>query len=218
MRSADECEMSRSCQSGSFSSPRLPRRGRPARARRSVRRRPGSACAASRRSLSALAERLLDLPHLGASEVPDLEGEASSDEAATARAASSSAWRSRCRYLGGGRGRLESEPLAGDPLQLGVGCRVGADCSGELADAHAVECPPTRARARSSSKAQPASLRPNVVGSACTPCVRPMQSVMRCCSARAATAANARPSPSRISAPGGPGSGARARCRRRRTT
>ena len=35
----------------------------------------------------------------------------------------------------------------------------------------------TRARSRSSSNAQPASFSPNVVGSACTPCVRPMQSV-----------------------------------------
>ncbi len=50
-------------------------------------------------------------------------------------------------------------------------------------------CPRARAqpapRSRSSSNAQPASLRPNVVGSACTPCVRPICSVRRCSSARA---------------------------------
>ena len=35
--------------------------------------------------------------------------------------------------------RLEAEPLAGDPLELRVGRRVGADRAGELPDAHPVE-------------------------------------------------------------------------------
>ena len=61
-----------------------------------------------------------------------------------------------------------------------------------------------RARSRSSANAQPASLSPNVVGSACTPCVRPILSVSRCSSARATTAANARSSPSSRSAPASP--------------
>ncbi len=47
----------------------------------------------------------------------------------------------------------------------------------------------TRSRLRASSNAQPTSLRPNVVGSACTPCVRPICSVSRCSSARAPTTA-----------------------------
>ncbi len=51
-----------------------------------------------------------------------------------------------------------------------------------------------RTRSRSSAKAQPTSLSPNVVGSAWTPWVRPMQSVSRCSSARATTVANARSS------------------------
>src|SRR3954447_11687375 len=38
-----------------------------------------------------------------------------------------------------GRRRLEPEPLAGDPLDLGVDRGVLADRSGELADAHAFE-------------------------------------------------------------------------------
>ena len=42
----------------------------------------------------------------------------------------------------------------------------------------------TRARPRSSSNAQPASFSPKVVGSAWTPCVRPIQIVSRCSSAR----------------------------------
>ena len=48
----------------------------------------------------------------------------------------------------------------------------------------------TRTRARSSSNAQPASLRPNVVGSAWTPWVRPIWRVSRCSWARAVTVAN----------------------------
>ena len=61
----------------------------------------------------------------------------------------------------------------------------------------------SRSRSRSSSKAQPASLRPKVVGSAWTPCVRPMhQRRPGAPRARATTAASARSSPSRISAPG----------------
>ena len=113
---------------------------------------------------------------------------------------------------------LEPEPLAGDPLHLGVGGRVGADRARELADAHRLE----RARRgasgpRSSSNAQPASLRPNVVGSAWTPCVRPMQIVSPVLlGARDDRAASARSSPSSERARPPPGSGARARCRRRR--
>ena len=59
----------------------------------------------------------------------------------------------------------------------------------------------TRDRSRSSAKAQPASLSPNVVGSAWTPCVRPIMIVSRCSSARATTAVNARSTPSSTSAP-----------------
>jgi hypothetical protein len=59
----------------------------------------------------------------------------------------------------------------------------------------------TRSRSRASSNAQPESFSPNVVGSAWTPCVRPICSVSRCSSARATTAANAASSPAMISAP-----------------
>ena len=125
----------------------------------------------------------------------------SSDEATIASAVSSSACRSRCEDLRRGRRRLETEALAGDPLELRVGCGVGADRAGELADAHPLERARDASRPRSSSNAQPASFRPKVVGSACTPCVRPICSVARCSSARATTTASARSSPARISAP-----------------
>ena len=41
--------------------------------------------------------------------------------------------------LGGERRRLESEPLAREPLELGIGRGVGADGAGELADAELLE-------------------------------------------------------------------------------
>ena len=59
-----------------------------------------------------------------------------------------------------------------------------------------------RTRSRSSANAHPASFSPNVVGSAWTPCVRPMQSVSRWASAFSTTARNERSSPSRSSDPG----------------
>ena len=57
---------------------------------------------------------------------------------------------------------------------------------------------PGRARARTH---QPSSFRPKVVGSACTPWVRPMHGVERCSSARAPTAAIARSMPASSSSP-----------------
>ena len=54
------------------------------------------------------------------------------------------------------RRRLEPEPLAGDPLHLGIGRRVRADGAGELADAHplerALDAAPGRGRARTPSR------------------------------------------------------------------
>ena len=86
--------------------------------------------------------------------------------------------------LGRRRRRLEPERLACDALDLGRRRRVRADRARELARPAG---PRPRvldagARSRSSSNAQPASLSPNVVGSACTPCVRPIVTVSRCSS------------------------------------
>src|SRR2546423_1334996 len=58
-----------------------------------------------------------------------------------------------------------------------------------------------RARPRSASNAQPASFQPNVVGSAWTPCERPIVTVRRCSSARRTTAASAASTPSTTSRP-----------------
>ena len=48
----------------------------------------------------------------------------------------------------------------------------------------------SRSALRCASNAKPASLMPNVVGSACTPCVRPTQTVSTCSRAFAASAAD----------------------------
>ena len=116
---------------------------------------------------------------------------ASSEEARTARAVMSSACRSRCR--------IWVEVGAGSSPRRSQATR---STSGSIAAywPTAPESFPTRqvssaarscVRRRSSSNAQPASLRPKVVGSAWTPWVRPMQSVSRCSRARATTAAKA---------------------------
>jgi hypothetical protein len=93
----DEWEMSRSCQSATFSSRRARARGRRARARRSARRRRDSLVRHRRRALLAAAERLLHLADLGAREVPDLEGEGVERGGDDRERGSSSAWRSRWR-------------------------------------------------------------------------------------------------------------------------
>ena len=73
---------------------------------------PGSACAASRSSPSALGERLLDLADLGAREVADLGGERVERRRRRARSPSrSSAWRSRWMiWVDASAGRSPSRP------------------------------------------------------------------------------------------------------------
>ena len=168
--------MSRSCQSATFSSPTSARAADDAR-------QPADPLGDDRvplvrhrgRALLAAAERLLDLAHLRPREVADLEREPLERGGQQ---------RERVQHLGvavaledlrRARRRLEAEPLAGDPLDLGIGggsrCRPRRRaCRRASPRARARR----RARSRSSANAQPASLRPNVVGSAWTPCVRPI--------------------------------------------
>ena len=155
-----------------------------------------------RRALLALAERLLHLAHLGAGEVADLGREPverRGDERERGEELGVPVARDDLRR---DRLRLETEALAGDPLEL----RIGRPSTSRprpraFRSARRRARARRRSRPRSSSNAQPASLSPKVVGSACTPCVRPMQTVSRCSSARATTAACARAIPSRSSAP-----------------
>ncbi len=196
---------------------RARRRARRARARRSARRRSGCACAASPTSPSG---RGRTAPRPRAPRCARGGG----SRARTGRARRRRARARRAARRGGRaaricvetRRRLEAEPLAGDPLDLGIGGRVGADGAGELADAHPLErARDAGARSRSSSNAQPASLSPNVVGSAWTPCVRPMQSVRRCSSARRDDGGERAVDPVEDQRAGRRGSGARAPCRPR---
>ena len=112
-------------------------------------------------------ERLLDFTDLGAAEVPDLEREPlerGGDEGDCSEELRVAVTGDDLR-LGHGL-RLEPEPFAGDPLQLGIGGGVRTDRARELAHAHRLERPAQPFPAAIESNAQPASFRPKVIGSA----------------------------------------------------
>ena len=88
-----------------------------------------------RRALHARRERLLDLAHLGAREVPDLGREAVERGRADRERGEQLGVAVARDHLRRDRIGLEPEPLAGDPLDLGVDRRVRPDRAGELADA-----------------------------------------------------------------------------------
>ena len=90
-----------------------------------------------RRALLSLAERLLHLAHLGAGEVADLGREPverRGDERERGEELGVAVARDDLRR---DRLRLETEPLAGDSLQLRIGDRVRPDRARELSEAHA---------------------------------------------------------------------------------
>ena len=73
------------------------------------------------------------------------------------------------------RRRLETKPPADVGFDRRIEMREGADGARDLADAHRLRAPArTRSTSRASSAYQSASFNPNVIGSACTPCVRPI--------------------------------------------
>ena len=137
------------------------------------------------RALLPAAERLLDLAHLGSGEVADLERELLERRPQRARARSAAR---RAGRAGGSastsaraRARAARTRFARRPGRSPSTSRPRPRASRRAARrAHARRA----SRSRSSSNAQPASFSPNVVGSACTPCVRPIVSVSRCSSAR----------------------------------
>ena len=108
---------------------------------------------------------------------------------ASAIACSSSAWRSRGTTWVETGSRASPSRASTRASKSGLGGRVGPDGAADRADAT-----PARTRARgarrcgAASNAKPASLMPNVVGSAWTPCVRPTQTVSTCSRARSASA------------------------------
>ena len=108
----------------------------------------------------------------------------SSDAAASASALSSSACRSRwriCVDVGAGSSPRRSHAIRSTSGSVAEYVPTAPESFPTRSPSSARS---TRVRSRSSSNAQPASFSPNVVGSACTPCVRPIVSVIRCSSAR----------------------------------
>ena len=214
--------MSRSCHSATFSTAAwaLPRSTR-ARPHDALARRSGCACAASRASPSAARRGTAPRPR-----GPRCAGGGGSrSRAARARRrrarspAAAAAWRSRGTTWVETCSAREPEPREHARLEVGVGRRVGPDRAGERADRRPGRRPRCEALARCGRPRtrSPASLMPNVVGSACTPCVRPTQTVSTCSRARSASA---RDEPARAGDDDlarARGSAARAPCRARPT-
>ena len=143
------------------------------------------------RALLARAERLLDLAHLRALQVPDLGREAL-EAGARERdgAARSSAWRSRgttCVETGSraSPSRVEHACLVVGPERR----RRFRPRRRSRRSRPGRRRAPAAPRCGAASSAKPASLSPNDVGSACTPWVRPTHSVPACSRARSASAA-----------------------------
>ena len=218
MRSADECEMSRSCQSATFSRPTTRLRARPARDRRSARRPSGSACAASPTSPSS---RPRTAPRPRAPRCGRDAGSRSRTGRATWRTVrasqSSSACRSRaitCVDTGSG-----SRPRRAHAMR---------STSGSIA-AYVPTVPenwPTRqprararggrGRGRARTPSRRASSRTSSARRGCRASGR-CRSSCRCSSARAHDGRERAVDPARGSARLRRGSAARAPCRRRRT-
>ena len=219
-RSADECEMSRSCQSGTFSKPTTA-------AARTTRASPEMRSATFGLRLCGIAdepfmparERLLDLAHLGAREVADLGREAVERRRADARARRAARRAGRARSPasrpGRARGRAARRRSARPPGRSRRRCRP-CRRTGRRGTSRARAR--GASRARSSSNAQPASFQPNVVGSAWMPCERPMQIVRAVLLGAAHDGGERAVDARRRSARRRRGSAARARCRARRRT
>ena len=140
-----------------------------------------------RRALLPLAERLLDLADLGLLQAANLERELlerrGGDRQRRHQLGVAIALDDLRRHRRRLRARAARRPRASID---GSRCANVPTAPGDLADrddlarAHARD-----RRSRCSSAYQSASFRPNVIGSACTPCVRPIIGVRRCSSARA---------------------------------
>ena len=135
-RSTDECEMSRSCHSATFSNAAW-------QLARSEPRQPDDLLAADRialvrhrrRALLPLGERLLDLADLGLLQAADLERELLERRGGDGERRQQLRVTIALDHLRRHRGRLEPEPPADVGLDRRRQVREGADRAGELADA-----------------------------------------------------------------------------------
>ena len=188
--------MSRSCQSATFSRPGLRVAAQHAGQARDPLGDDRVALVRHRaRALLALAERLLDLAHLGALEVPDLGRQPLERGAGERdRASAAAAWRSRgTTCVETGSRASPSRVQHGLARPSGSSAEYVPTAPESLPTASSSNARSSRPRLRSASNAKPASFSPNVVGSACTPCVRPMQSVSRYSRARATSTPTSSP-------------------------
>ena len=109
--------------------------------------------------------------------------------------------------------RGEAEPLEHARLESGDGAQTCRPRPEIVPTATCANARSKRSALRWASNAKPASLTPNVVGSACTPCVRPTHSVPACPRARAASVLTSSCAPGTITSPTARSSAAPARCR-----
>ena len=189
IRSTDECEMSRSCQSATFSSAAaaLPR---------SSRARPQICSQPIGLRLWGIADEPFCPLANGSSTSPISvfcrprisSANFSSDAAQMASVVTSSAWRSRwmtCDDTAAG----SSPSRAHTSASIDGGRWAKVPTAPEIFPTRTISrARSTRTMSRRISAYQSASFRPNVIGSACTPCVRPIIGVRRCSSARTRTA------------------------------
>ena len=212
--------MSRSCQSAWFSMRGRGVAAHHAREAGDVLEAPGVALVRHRRgALLARAELLLDLAHLGARQVAELDGDLLEARGDQRERVDERGVAVALHDLGGRRLEADAEPRAHRLLHRGRQVREGADGARDLADRRlGGRAREPLAAGAASPRGSTSSLSPKVVGSAWTPWVRPMQGVCWNSSARRAQhAAHARRRP-RAAARPHRGSGARARCRARRST
>ena len=194
--------MSRSCHSATFSTAALalPRstRARPVMRSDVIGLR---LCGIALEPFCAGAKRLLDLAHLGALEVADLRRERSSPAPASAIACSSWAWRSRATTCVETGSRCSPSRASTRSSNCGEVAAYVPTAPEIAPTATCAIARSSRSTLRRASIAKPASFSPNVVGSACTPCVRPMQTVSTCSRARCESASASSRAPVRTISP-----------------
>ena len=157
-----------------------------------------------RRALLARAELLLHLAHLGAREVAQLDGDLlAARRAISASAPMNAAWRSRCTTcVAAGSKPMPSRAQTASST-AGGRCANVPTAPEILPTAASSSARASRTPWRRISSANTSSLSPKVVGSACTPWVRPMHGrVLELARARARARGAARSTPASSSAPG----------------
>jgi hypothetical protein len=175
MRSTELCEMSRSCQSAMFSN------AAPALAR-TTRARPQTCsldtglrlCGMAELPRCSGAERLFGLAHFGALQVADLEGDFFERGREDRQRGEILRVAVALNHLRSDRSHGEAQPLADGSSTSGPDATALPTAPEIFPTAICRAAWPKRSRLRRFSANQLATFRPKVIGSACTPCVRPI--------------------------------------------